>query len=143
MDTLTYLAQRLRECEEVSASCDDLTVALERPDDDPPRAILVGRAHLGGDTFVHMFERIELHAEHVHRVKYGYYLFVGAEEIGGYERDPVHADSPEHFHCTHRHRGHLKGGEPAATVSFKEAATAAWEWLSDHGYDAPDLPPQI
>lgn len=132
MDSATYGAQRERECQEVSASC-DVTVAEERGAD-PPRAKLLGRAYLTGEAFVEMYEVLELHPDHVHRVKYAYYLFLGEEEIGGYERDPIHDPIAEHRHCG----DHVSGGEPAPAVSFKEAVRIAWEWLSEHGHGSPE-----
>jgi hypothetical protein len=131
VDSQTYRAERERECREVSASCDQLTVALEHGTD-PPRARLLGLAHLRDDAYVKMSEIVELHDDYVHRIKYSYFLQARGMEIGGYERDPLH-DPAEHMHCTIRD-GHVSGGEPTPEVSFKEAVGKAWAWLSDHGY---------
>lgn len=134
MDSQKYREERERECAEASATCRDLEVGQEKGPGAPPLAQLIGRAELNERAFVKMQETVELHQGHVHRIRYAYYLSFDGEEIGGYERSLVHG---EHFHCTHRHRGHLPGGEPAGPVSFKEAVNAAWDWLSDHGYPPP------
>ena len=42
-----------------------------------------------------LHEVVVVEGENVHREKYAYYLVVDDEEIGGYERDPLH-DPPEH-----------------------------------------------
>jgi hypothetical protein len=137
LDPYTYRAQRERECAEVSASVDKLTIGEEAGPGALPRAKLLGRVHLTDRACVQIAEIVEFPGGHVHRIKYAYYLFVDGEEIGGYERDPLHGDQAEHFHCTHRHQGHMPGGEPAPTVSFKEAVIHAWSWLSEHGHKPP------
>jgi hypothetical protein len=127
MDALLYLAQRQRECGKSSVSSEALEIA-EEAGGEVPRWRLLGRVDLRDDAFVQVHEVIQL--DPVHRIKYAYYLFVDGREIGGYERDPVH-EPAEHRHCTHRD-GHISGGEPAETVSFKRAIELAWVWLSAH-----------
>jgi hypothetical protein len=70
---------------------------------------------------------VVVEGEHVRREKYAYYLVVDDEEIGGYERDPMHP-VPEHRHCGE----HQPGGEPHPAISFKVAVAEAWDWLSTH-----------
>jgi hypothetical protein len=125
VDIHTYGQQRKRECAEMSLDGSDISVADEAGNDQ--RGRLLGAAHLDEHASIHVHEVVVVEGENVHRVKYAYYLVVDDEEIGGYERDPTHPVA-EHRHCGE----HEPGGRPWQTVSFKEAASDAWEWLSEH-----------
>lgn len=139
MDAPTYRAQRERECAEVSAHAGTLQV-VEQLDGEPKRWQLFGEAHLNDRARVQMLEVLEPSGTGIHRLKYAYYLVVDGKEVGGYERHPAEAD-PVHLHCTARDSGHVPGGTPCETVSFKQAVAHAWRWLSEHGIEVTGAGP--
>ena len=108
-------------------SLDGSAITAADEDGDDQRGRLLGAAYMDERARIHVHEVVVVEGDHVHRVRYAYYLVVDDEEIGGYERDPNH-DPPEHRHCGE----HVPGGEPWHSVSCKEAAHEAWEWLSQH-----------
>lgn len=123
MDVDTYGQERRRECAEMSLDGSDIVAAAEAGND--PRGRLLGAAYMDDNAYIQVHEIVVVEGEHVHREKYAYYLVVDDQEIGGYERDPMHR-VPEHRHCGE----HQPGGAPHRAVSFKEAAAEAWDWLS-------------
>jgi hypothetical protein len=131
VDIFTYGQQRKRECGEMSLDGSDISVADEAGNDQ--RGRLLGAAHMDEHASIQVHEIVVVQGESVHREKYAYYLVVDEEEIGGYERDPIHAVA-EHRHCGE----HEPGGTPWGAISFKDAVAEAWKWLSVH---PPDYPP--
>ena len=126
MDVWAYVAERRRECDELSLGNVEVHVAAELGEGDR-RGRVIGTAYLREHAYVRFHEIVIIEGEHIHREKYAYYLTVDGREIGGYERDPTHP-VPEHRHCSHRD-GHGPG-QPCDRISFKDAVAEAWEWLS-------------
>jgi len=126
VDIHLYGQQRRRECGELSLEGSNISAAEEEGNDQ--RGRLLGAAYLDEHAVLHAHEVVVIEDDTPHRIKYACYLVVDGDEIGGYERDPIHEPAAEHFHCGE----HVPGGVPHPTVSFKEAAEHAWRWWSDN-----------
>jgi hypothetical protein len=128
VDVWAYVEERRRECREVSVAEDPrepLVMAAEAGTDGQ-RGRLLGHVHLADDAYVQIHETVVVEGDNIHREKYAYFLSIAGKEIGGYERDPTH-DPSEHRHCSARaHHERL----PAGPISFKDAITEAWEYVS-------------
>lgn len=130
MDVWGYLEDRRRELGQLSlAEGPDYQLEIaEEEGSNGQRGRLLGRVWLNDEAFVEMHETVCVEGEGIHREKYAYFLSIGNDEIGGYERHPTH-DPAEHGHCS-QHAGHA--WVPAGRVTFKEAIKAAWDYLSGY-----------
>ncbi|MBA3807933.1 MAG: hypothetical protein H0X28_06020 [Solirubrobacterales bacterium] len=93
------------------------------------------------DVYFQMHEEITVRASGVTRSRYAYFLVIGANEIGGYERHASHSP-PVHKHCsgTVPHER-----SPSRAISFKDAANEAWRYVAEfatpEGVGAPEPDP--
>jgi hypothetical protein len=79
------------------------------------------------DVFFQMHELVVVQGTYVTRPRYAYFLVIGGEEIGGYERHGTHKP-PVHRHCSGT-KPHERS--PSKAVSFKEAAEEAWRYVAE------------
>lgn len=137
MDVWGYLDDRRRELAQLSlAEGPDYQLDVaEEEGSNGQRGRLLGRVWLNDEAFVEMHETFCVEGEGIHREKYAYFLCIGNDEIGGYERDPSH-DPAEHAHCS-QHTEHER--TPAGQMTFKGAIKTAWDYLS--GYADEDAEP--
>ena len=123
-DELKRPGQRQNELRRLSVHSADTAIA-EEEGSQGQRGRLLGRAWLNDEAFVEVHEVVQVVDNHITREKYAYFLCIGSDEIGGYERDPTH-DPAEHRHCSHREEHE---SAPAEAVSFRQAIEEAWQYL--------------
>ena len=116
-------------------SLDGSSIRAAAEEGNDQRGRLLGAAYMDERSYIAVHEIVAIEGEHVHREKYAYFLIVDGDEVGGYERDPIHTPA-EHRHCGE----HEPGGTPYHTVSFKQAVSDAWDWVSAHPPWPSDLP---
>jgi len=79
------------------------------------------------DVYFQMHEEVIVRASGVTRPRYAYFLVIGSDEIGGYERHATHSP-PVHRHCSGRKQHE---SAPSRAISFKDAAAEAWRYVSE------------
>ena len=127
MDVFGYFDDREREALEVSGNLRAFSAAAEEGSADQ-RGRLIGEVDLTDTAYVQFHEIVHVEGTGITRERYAYFLVVDGQEIGGFERDPMHLDESVHMHCAILHGHDVRF--PAETVSFKAAITMAWEYLS-------------
>ena len=126
MDVWEYFAQREAECEAMSVDSRGLDFRAEEASNDQV-GIMIGHVHFDDQTYLDVFERVEVRRNNIHRLEYAYFLIMTGVEYWGYERDPTH-DPPVHRHTL----GHEERVE-AQPISFKRACELGWREVTLRG----------
>jgi hypothetical protein len=130
MDVWEYFQTRDREVENSSlyASGDGPPYAAEADSDDQ-RGRVFGRFFFNGypeTVYLLVHEEVVVRGSGIHRPRYAYILVIDGQEIGGYERHATHKP-PVHRHCSGV-KNHER--QPSKAISFKDAASEAWRYVS-------------
>jgi hypothetical protein len=131
VDVWEYFQTRDREIAECSLRMVDGISPYAEEEDNDQRGMIFGTLAFDGydpDTvYLNMHEVVVVRGSGIHRLRYAYFLVIGGEEIGGYERHASH-EPPVHRHCSGR-QPHERS--PSRAVSFKDAAREAWRYVSE------------
>jgi hypothetical protein len=132
MDVWEYFQTREREIAECSMRIGVglYPFAAEAGSDDQRGKIFCELAFDGYDpatVYFQMHEEVVVRGSGITRPRYAYFLVIDGEEIGGYERHANHRP-PVHRHCSGT-RPHERS--PSRAISFKDAATEAWRYVSE------------
>ena len=73
-----------------------------------------------------VYERVLVVNTHVTREVYSYALVIDGAHVRGWERDPVHTDSPVHEH----HGSERQRERHTQPISLKRALEICWEEVS-------------
>lgn len=95
------------------------------PGSEDRRGRVFGNLNFSDNAYLSVLEFVVVRANrYIHREKYAYFLVIGSEEIGGYERDRTHSP-PVHRHCGLDHTR-----SPAKPIALKGALDLAWDYVS-------------
>lgn len=116
-----YFDERESECLRLSLAHNSPPRYLAEAGSDEKRGRILLSLYMTERATLAVSESVIVRANHVHRLSYAYYLLIDGQEYWARDRDAIHG-----------YHGHTTGHERVAVgrITFKEAATEAWEIVS-------------